>query len=549
MKKVNKLRIREKILLLIAVGSLGAAGMQAARAANPQGLSVVAPSSIAQGGYMGPDSVIQMGEDTFFNGTHDDFMISAPGGRAFATSMGRSGFAMPVDNLLLDEVGSGLGMRGASMMAAPGGRVFSTMAQVNFDAMDEVVFGDDDFFEDIVFEGEDDYFETAATAIGIDIESLFSELDSGKSLAEIATANGVDPQVVIDALVADEVAFIDGLEQSGEISAEEAAEWRAESAEFIAFEVYNVYPDIEAIGAGVIGISVEALWAEVDTGKTIAEVATANGVEPQAVIDAAVSAENEYIDAMLAAGLIDDAEATEWKADNVEFITDMVNDTQNVFMNEVFHDDFFEDEMFIEDDYFSTAATVIGIDEETLFVELDSGKSLAEIAIANGVEPQAVIDALVADENAFIDELEQAGEISAEEAAEWRAESGEFIAFEVNHACPNPEAIGAAVIGISVEALWSEVDAGKTIAEVAIANGVEPQAVIDAAVSAENEYVDAMLAAGLIDEAEATEWKAENVEFITDMVNNTQSFEDIYFEGDLFEFDEDDVEIIEADNS
>ena len=471
MKETNKFRIREKVLLLIAVTSLGAAGMQMARAAGPEGPIGTAATVAFQQEIGDVDGIVVEGFD-------DEF------------------FSEDIDEL---------------------------------------------FFED-------DYFETIATAIGIDIDTLFDEMDSGKSLAEIATANGVDPQVVIDALVADEMAFIDELEQSGEISAEEAAEWRDETAGFIAFEVNNAYPDSEAIGAAVIGISVEALWDEIDAGKTVAEIATANGVEPQAVIDAAVSAENAHVDAMVAAGLLDEAEATEMKAANVEFITDMVNNTQTMIEFEdfdvAFDDDFFEDAEFAEDAYFSTAATVIGIDIEALFVELDSGKSLAEIATANGVEPQAVVDALVADENAFIDELEQSGEISAEEAADWRAESAEFIAFEVNHACPNPEAIGAAVIGLSVEDLWSEIDAGKTIADVATANGVDPQAVIDAAVSAENEYVDAMLAAGLIDEAEAADWKADNLEFMTELVNNTHSFED-----DMFGIDEAfEVEIIEFDS-
>ncbi len=42
-----------------------------------------------------------------------------------------------------------------------------------------------------------------ADAIGIDVETLREELRTGATVAEIAEANGVDPQVVIDALVAD----------------------------------------------------------------------------------------------------------------------------------------------------------------------------------------------------------------------------------------------------------------------------------------------------------------------------------------------------------
>ena len=45
--------------------------------------------------------------------------------------------------------------------------------------------------------------EVIAGALGIDVETLRDELRSGATVAEIAEANGVDPQVVIDALVAE----------------------------------------------------------------------------------------------------------------------------------------------------------------------------------------------------------------------------------------------------------------------------------------------------------------------------------------------------------
>jgi hypothetical protein len=45
--------------------------------------------------------------------------------------------------------------------------------------------------------------DVIAEAIGIDAETLREELAGGSTIAEIAEANGVDPQVVIDALVAE----------------------------------------------------------------------------------------------------------------------------------------------------------------------------------------------------------------------------------------------------------------------------------------------------------------------------------------------------------
>lgn len=48
--------------------------------------------------------------------------------------------------------------------------------------------------------------DTAATAIGVTVDELKTALQSGQSIADVATANGVDPQAVIDALVADATA-------------------------------------------------------------------------------------------------------------------------------------------------------------------------------------------------------------------------------------------------------------------------------------------------------------------------------------------------------
>lgn len=45
--------------------------------------------------------------------------------------------------------------------------------------------------------------ETAASVIGVTADELKAALQSGQSIAQVATANGVDPQTVIDALVAE----------------------------------------------------------------------------------------------------------------------------------------------------------------------------------------------------------------------------------------------------------------------------------------------------------------------------------------------------------
>lgn len=78
------------------------------------------------------------------------------------------------------------------------------------------------------------------------------------------------------------------------------------------------------------------------------------------------------------------------------------------------------------------AADAIGIDETELLEQLRDGSTLAEIAEANGVEPQAVIDALVAAAQTHLDEAVADGRLTEDEAAERATDLEERITEGVN---------------------------------------------------------------------------------------------------------------------
>lgn len=80
-----------------------------------------------------------------------------------------------------------------------------------------------------------------------------------------------------------------------------------------------------------------------------------------------------------------------------------------------------------------TIAGVLGTDVETLKGELASGKTVAEIA---GDQTQAVIDALVAEANAKIDEAVANGRITEEKASEMKARIEEAVTKFVNEGGP-----------------------------------------------------------------------------------------------------------------
>lgn len=85
--------------------------------------------------------------------------------------------------------------------------------------------------------------ESAAAAIGMTVEELRDELRSGKSIAQVAAARGVDTQKVIDALVAAATKRIDEAVAGGRLTAEQASTLKADLEQRITDRVNRVRPE------------------------------------------------------------------------------------------------------------------------------------------------------------------------------------------------------------------------------------------------------------------------------------------------------------------
>ena len=77
--------------------------------------------------------------------------------------------------------------------------------------------------------------------------------------------------------------------------------------------------------AGLLGIDAETLRTELRSGKSIAGIATEQGVDIQTVIDALVTEAQTHIDLMVENGRLTETEATGNLADVTERITEQVN--------------------------------------------------------------------------------------------------------------------------------------------------------------------------------------------------------------------------------
>jgi transposase-like protein len=185
------------------------------------------------------------------------------------------------------------------------------------------------------------------------------------------------------------------------------------------------------------------------------------------------------------------------------------------------------------------AADTIGIDAKALWTAVRDGQSVADVARSHDVEPQAVIDAIVAAANTKIEAAVDAGKIDADRAATMKEKVPARVTKLVNgnlegrrkqrvarvkrrrHARRAGLAVAADTIGIDAKALGEAVRGGQSVADVARAHDVEPQAVIDAVVAAANTRIDQAVTAGRITADRAETIKDRLADRITNRVNTT----------------------------
>lgn len=181
-----------------------------------------------------------------------------------------------------------------------------------------------------------------------DCAALKAAMADGQSLAEVAAANGVERQAVIDGIVAALGEELDEAVADGKLTAAEADEYRDKIAEKAAAWVWvDRSPDERRFGgdrhhgprghagldaedcdsmAELVGSDCQTLMESLASGDTLAEIAERNGVEPQTVIDTLVERMGERLDAMVASGDLTEAKATALRERLSERISGLVNE-------------------------------------------------------------------------------------------------------------------------------------------------------------------------------------------------------------------------------
>lgn len=197
-----------------------------------------------------------------------------------------------------------------------------------------------------------------------------------------------------------------------------------------------------------------------------------------------------------------------------------------------------------------TIAEVLGLTTDELRSELAGGATVAELAEANGVSIDTVTDALLVQLSERVAEHVADGDFTQAEADERLADAEERIDGFVNgevpanrggafgrggmrggHGGPGGHGMGVVsealdLLGLEPSELMEQLQAGSTIAEIAEANGVSVDELVEAGMTAVTDRVTDAVANGDMTQDDADQIIADATERITEMITGEFSFGD-----------------------
>jgi hypothetical protein len=164
-------------------------------------------------------------------------------------------------------------------------------------------------------------------------------------------------------------------------------------------------------------------------------------------------------------------------------------------------------------DFFSAAATYIGITVDQLRTELGTDKSLADVAVAHGKTRDGLIQALMTAEQTNISNLVDQKGVGAQ-----RGPGGPGFGVRFDSL-----AAAATYLGISEADLQTKLQSGQTLAQVAAAtSGKSRDGLIAALVADAKAKIAAAQTAGTITAAQATQLTNDLENRITQQVDSTR---------------------------
>lgn len=146
------------------------------------------------------------------------------------------------------------------------------------------------------------------------VSEILGALRDGKTIAELAADKGVDVKDLMDAIVSNGGERNADLVERGLLTPDQAdarnarPRQRAESIVTLPLP-YGLQGEALGVAAEALGISIDDLIAEIEAGKTVAEVAEAEGVDPEDIVDALVAARKESHEELISLDLMTETQA------------------------------------------------------------------------------------------------------------------------------------------------------------------------------------------------------------------------------------------------
>ena len=181
-----------------------------------------------------------------------------------------------------------------------------------------------------------------------------------------------------------------------------------------------------AVAGGGAAIGATQLSPKQENQTVLNDAAKELGVTPSALAEALKNALEKRIDAAVAAGRISQAQADEMKQRIDSGELPFPGPAPGMF----FHHELFRG--------LHAAAAYLGLSEDALHAQLESGKPLADVAKGEGKSVDGLVDALAADAKKHLDGEVAEGNLTEAQAAQIFSQMKEGIRAIVTGERPNP---------------------------------------------------------------------------------------------------------------
>ncbi|MED4586328.1 hypothetical protein P9578_26605 [Brevibacillus choshinensis] len=379
----------------------------------------------------------------------------------------------------------------------------------------------------------------------LDADKLKEELKAGKTLATVAEAQGVDEDDVIALLVKQQEEKLAEAVKAGKLTQEQADKMSENAADRVKAQLENTH---EGKGLGGFGfgfgydkneellsllkLDATKLQEELKAGKTLAAVAEAQGVDEDDVIALLVKQQEEKLLEAVKAGKLTQEQADKMNENAADRVKAQLENTHQGRGPGGFGFNYDKNEELL---------SLLKLDAAKLQEELKADKSLAAVAEAQGVDEADVIALLVKQQEEKLVEAVKAGKLTQEQVDKMKEKATDRVKAMVEsthqdrrHGKGMAFGFGVgknedllALLKLDEAKLKEELTAGKSLAQIAEAQGVDEDDVIALLVKQQEERLAEAVTAGKLTQEEADKRSEEFEAVAKKVVEGT--FEKVVF--------------------